>query len=1795
MATFEDYISVGSTTGFSSYKYVDTSGASWFLGVFESDNILAAKQPLLNQKVKLLMVGGGGGGGSASNKQYSGFCGGGGGGGGHLLLEGTVGSSAIEVDRFYDITVGKKGLAFDTADGSTGSWAGGNTLFGYRQYGTVKCPEVGGGRGGITIWRNSGGEGGQVLNTGATVGFNVLSQGSGGNGGLNGEIGSNFIGLSGENTAAIANSAYGNTSVPGNYYIGPDASAAFGSISIGGGGGGGGGFIKTNGTITGLTGRGGGAGYDGYGGIGGISSDQGTVTPALTAGIDASYSVVIGPQSIAKVGGGGGGGGLPANDATTTSGAGADGIFMVWFTASEFSTGIDLSNAIINPYYTLRYTPAALAYHKYEEVSFPDTSVKGYYTSIIVGGTNADISFSELAFTNGLSAEFLLVGGGGGGAGGNDGYNLASLGSTYSGGGGGGGGHLYCYGRIGDVYDISINTVYDISIGNGGAGRFGSNSGGDGGETVFGHNIWGTPVKVSGGGGGRGQDYDASGVGGTGGFAGTFVSVGPLTNIINGGGGAGGAGATATSWSPPTTDASANGSSGLSAGNGNSGSSGTYNILNFGKIIASGGGGGGGGMRSPQQRYSASSGQGGFAGYGGGGGGGVGPAVDTFFRAQSAVVKIAPSVANPVLGTTLIASAGGGGGGGGIPLANATGEVGVYGGNGGAGLFMVQMVVVISSGVPTLSPTSNPYINVDVSGGYNSYKYSEKISNNTKIDWYLCVFESDNVISFSSANKDKLDNVDATFLLIGGGGGGANAVNQAGSINKCVAGGGGGAGGHLLIETKFDSSLNNFLADTSYNIKVGAGGAGGAGGTSGVLLSGSSGGLTSFGDNVFGSSLCPSVTGGGGGGGGGGSGGIVAGTAGYISNTGFSKGFTVLNSFNNGSGGAGGSGSTGAASSYLGAKGADAASVEVTNVYGDPNISGGYYVGPRNGDFFGIMKTGGGGGGGGGGYDLLAQDTTNIGGGGGGGYQGVGGAGGINTTTAPQTIDYSLGVDASHNLIFGNQVVSYVGAGGGGAGTPYSGITPTMLDASGGAGAPGVLMLWFGIALPLFYETPYYRINYTDTNVLTISDERMFSDGSKRLYYTSLIYGGFFNSITFLQDASGQNAQIFLAGGGGGGGGGTNQLQTFTGQGGGGGGHILGSGKVGVLGQPGVVFDISTEYEIELGAGGAGGFGANQGSDGTGSYFARNEWSSYTYVTGGGGGQGYNYPGSLGAAGDISSVGSLALAPYWGGSGGAGGYGGKGNNPSDVSNGEYGDNASGVNTDVSGIYILPGFGAIVTSGGGGGGGGIQTTTSVSFPDVSGQGGGAGYGFGGAGGVSPYSGTQYNGIDALLDVTTSHARCGGGGGGGGNPPGSIGAVQGGNGADGLFAVHMEIDTSATFTPTTPGYSNGYFALDNSNGDIYIEHLDPSASCYYASVCGGIPGLHYIVITSKNNKIRFTEAAQDMEVEIILVGAGGQGGGGINSIVKHAGQGGGGGGIAYGTGVIGSNIPYNTWLNIDVGNNKHTGGVGVLPGSDGSGSLFGANYWGISGCLAVEGGKGGGVFEDISNGGLVTSYGPLLNISGGSGGNGGTQITSGDGESGENAIVTQTGLAGKYLIPSYGFVVCGGGGGGGAGISGEVTIGSSGFPGRGLGGVGGTIEGHPPDRFDAETIVGAGLSVGGGGGGGAGMPEIGATSEGGVGADGLFVMFFYQRRNCPEFDPICGCGVVSSCPKPVGYKKLDTGGNNPKFNPAIAYALQVRGSVGRPGYQRYNVGNQTLNQFGSYSGAPGGSRAPPKNRF
>lgn len=1798
MATFEDFFVVGSTdnsSGFSSY-ISEVNGKTTLLGIFEKNNTVAIREELFGTKIKILMVGGGGSGSYSAGSNP----GAGGSGGGHLLIEGTAGSNCLNLNQYYDIKIGKGG---ENYTGYNTTLQGNNTSFGYLSYENNNYPVVSGGRGANYLDYISK-DGGTIINDGTNIGFSYLIGGNGGKGGKSADASNNFIGFNGETATyisdtVITNHNFGEINTPGHYWIGGyDNRLNFGTLQVGGGGGGGGGGNSGGVEIFGKGGNGG----NGYrGGIGGIRVEDISSSNAFKG----SFTVMelIDGNRITIAGCGGGGGGIQSGAGESKGGIGSNGILMIWFDKPN-SIINNVSYRYVNPYYNLSFSNKSLFLNTYKQITYPDTSIVDYFTSFIIGEDSVDLSFNVNAETNTttkIRSDILLVGGGGGGGGGIRKFVKLNSNDTLvikTSGGGGGGGIFYGHSSIGynETNQLVIGETYNVNIGKGGKGGNDSN-GEDGKSTTFGNSVWQT--IVSGGEGGKiSVDGNTNSIGGN---AGDVSHNGILTPIIKGRGGNGGNGSSSTSF---TT--SINGSNGTEAdfyynqqnNNNIKVENNNVSLNHFENIVVSGGGGGGGGFNISSVEYFGNSnvaivgGNYGFSGRGYGGNGGYSGTI----QKNSNNLLVNGENGKNILTEQMIMAGGGGGGGGisSLPFKDIFDDeiTNIYGGNGGDGIFMIQVSILIKPGIPLLTPIPyNPFINVEnLDDTCISYNYKETFNDTSSRDWYLTVFQGNNSVSFNSL----LDKYDVNILLIGGGGGGSGGKYL--SNTEAYSGSGGGSGGHLLINKPKRNNLFNSHDDISYSIIVGTGGVGRLG------LSGEDGGDTIFGSNIFGEENAPYVSGGKGGFE------ISGGDYGIVIND-VSNYFTILNGNNTGIGGKGGSNSK-KNTLFYGESGS--ASSKPDSKYGNNEYFGSYYLGPYNGDYFGSVIVGGGGGGGGGGIDLsLNEDNVFYGEGGNVSIFGEGGEKGLNTVNT-RLLSYSKGENANKYLFIGNSLIdttnnqkisplSIFGGGGGGGGMPF--ITQ---NSTGGDGSDGAIIMWFGIPVSATFVTPYYSISVVNTKIITVSNEQIFHDGSKTLYYTTVVSGGIESNIKFLTDASGQEAQLLLVGGGGGGGGGTNENYTYSGGGGGGGGHIFGSGSIGIAD---VSFITDISYEIELGQGGIAGYGANQGSDGGDSYFGRNvSGFSYTQVTGGGGGRGESYPGGQGIAGDISSSGVLSV--ICGGNGGNGGEGGAGDpnaNPPIVSSGINGNNSTVGNTDISGLYIIDGYGAIGVCGGGGGGGGIRSQ-SFKLKDISGEGGYAGFGLGGKGGISPYYGTKYYGDSAISDVMLGHSIGGGGGGGGGVPYDGDNtfnkASEGGTGGDGLFMVHMEIDTPAPIPPdTSQNYINEFFAFDISNDDLYVEHLDPSAAC---PLCGGVPGLHYIAVTKSNNKVRFFEAAKNLQVDFILIGAGGQGGGGINSVVKHAGQGGGGGGIAYGMGIVGTtDIPVDISYDIVLGYNTNLGGHGKHPGYDGSGSSFGENYWNPGSFMKVSGGQGGGVLENRGEGGTVIYSGPFIETLGGTGGNGGRQQINGNGINGGNAVTTTSGLSGKFIIPSYGFVIGGGGGGGGAGISGEDVSGSGGINGRGSGGLGGLINGYPFDASNAETIVSASLAIGGGGGGGGGMPTFEqGTSQGGDGGNGIFVMFLYQDQDCnpyneicgcEPYDGLCGCGKRSKCPEPVEYKQLVTGGNDPKFNPAIALALHIRGSLGRPGYQRFNIGNRQINEFGSYAGAPGGSRAPPKNKF
>ena len=310
---------------------------------------------------------------------------------------------------------------------------------------------------------------------------------------------------------------------------------------------------------------------------------------------------------------------------------------------------------------------------------------------------------------------------------------------------------------------------------------------------------------------------------------------------------------------------------------------------------------------------------------------------------------------------------------------------------------------------------------------------------------------------------------------------------------------------------------------------------------------------------------------------------------------------------------------------------------------------------------------------------------------------------------------------------------------------------------------------------------------------------------------TSTISGTEYRIHTFTADGNfvvGQSGTVdmLIVGGGGGGG-------NYLGGGGGGGAALLVQSR-----------DITAAtYAVSVGAGGAGGQDedtADNGHQGTGSYFGSDYASTFLFARPGGGGAGHGT--GSGDANGTYAVGTAAVTISGTGNGGggasAGSSAGVGYDPTDRSvsapSGEtwtlYSNNAGG-NGNAGSSHASGGGGGAGGAGangpssgnggtgqqinidgnnyywGGGGGGGSITRQSSGGNGGLGGGGGAGHqnGGGGSGGGSAINA----GSDASGHSAGGAAGANSGGGGGG---GSHGDYDGGAGGSGIVIVRYASD-------------------------------------------------------------------------------------------------------------------------------------------------------------------------------------------------------------------------------------------------------------------------------------------------------------------------------------------------------------------------------------------------------------------
>jgi hypothetical protein len=252
----------------------------------------------------------------------------------------------------------------------------------------------------------------------------------------------------------------------------------------------------------------------------------------------------------------------------------------------------------------------------------------------------------------------------------------------------------------------------------------------------------------------------------------------------------------------------------------------------------------------------------------------------------------------------------------------------------------------------------------------------------------------------------------------------------------------------------------------------------------------------------------------------------------------------------------------------------------------------------------------------------------------------------------------------------------------------------------------------------------------------------------------------------------------YLVVAGGGGGGGTyGAANWYTGAGGGAGGlrsTVTTTGGGGSL-ESKIPLTANTPYAVTVGAGGAGGTGANN-SAGRGQNGNDSSFATITSTAGGGGGSNLPTGGStlIGNAGGSGGGGSSAAAAGAGtaNQGYAGGAGASGNT------------AAGGGGGAGGLGVA---GSGTTSGNGGIG------VSVAITSNSGQyagGGGGGKNGNGSAGTASFGGGAGGGTSLGGDAGTTNTGGGGGGASGTSSPAGSGPYVGGNGGSGIVIVRYK---------------------------------------------------------------------------------------------------------------------------------------------------------------------------------------------------------------------------------------------------------------------------------------------------------------------------------------------------------------------------------------------------------------------
>lgn len=1032
------------------------------------------------------------------------------------------------------------------------------------------------------------------------------------------------------------------------------------------------------------------------------------------------------------------------------------------------------------------------------------------------------------------------------------------------------------------------------------------------------------------------------------------------------------------------------------------------------------------------------------------------------------------------------------------------------------------------------------------------------------------------------------------------GGGGGSASGTGGLVALGGTGGAGGNGSTVTVTNAGAIQTSGIGSDAIFAQSIGGGG--GSGASSGGLValggSGTQGGtgstvhvvnngeLTTAGNRARGI-LAQSIGGGGGTGGDSGGAVAIAGSGSVASNGG-----TVIVT-NNGQIATAGNVSHGIQLQSIGGGGGDGGSSGgLVSIGGNAGAGGNGGVvaatnsgriSTRGNDSHGVFAQSVGGGGGSGGNAVATGAFVSVGLGGSGGKGGTGGKTTVSLgprtviiDNVPVQIDPLITTegDRSNGIL-----VQSVGGGGGNGGFSTSIAAGANASVSVGIGGSGGLGGVGGEVL----------LNGNGA----ITTQGVNSDG----VLAQSVGGGGGNggSVTSVAVSAGKGGSVsasFGIGGSGGSGGSGGKVEIVSGGsittdgimsegliaqsvggGGGNGGYSLSlSGAASDTAAVGVAVGIG-------GRGGSGGSAGEVKANYVGTITTKQSDSTAVLlqaVGGSGGNGGYNVSGAVAGAGTASG----AVTAGVGGSGGSGGHGGI----------VTGDIRGSLRTDGS-----RSAGIVAQSvGGGGGNGAFNISGSLSGAGTAA--GAASVGVGGSGG-SGGSGSTVNLTVVATTVTqgedsdgiVAQSLGGGGGNGGFNVSGSVAGAGTGTGAVSV-GVGGSGGTGGSGSSVTLSVTGNVTTMKRGSDGVVAQSLGGGGGNGGFNISGSLSG----------------SGTGAGAVSVGVGGSGGSGGNGGTSVANHTGNittlgdasnafinqsiggGGGNGGFNVSSTVSASTGAGAASVGVGVGGFGGGGGIGGRAVSDIIGDIA-TDGKGSNGILvqSVGGGGGNGAFN--VTGGLTASSQGAATVGAGVGGFGG---------SGGQAGATTLRMTGDILTTkdnAYGALaqsLGGSGGNGGLNVSGTVAMstGASGSVGIGVGGFGGgggngqKVDGHVNGALRTSGANSFGVmaqSVGGGGGNGninvsgalslttkaSGTASVGIGGFGGTGGTGGVVDFSRSGNTVTT-------GIQSDA---VTFQSLGGGGGNGAINISAGIAGTTSGTS-----TAVNIG---IGGFGGTGGAAG----------